>query len=191
MLSLWFCLIPLFLRERRCCSCFAASGYDNDKLATWFVVLEVGKNLGQGAAYAFLMHFAYFAAGTALASFSKGFGKLLEGFDHTMGTFIEYHGACFGFKVVNACLTSFLLRQKTLKAETVAWQAAAHQGGDKSCGARQGDYFHTSLYRFACYKESRIADSWCACIADNGNVLSSHQPFHHAGYGLVFVKFVI
>ena len=97
---------------------------------------------------------------------TKHLAKLLQRLQHTIRRLVEHHRALFINKALQLGLASLLLRQETLKAETVTWKATAYQGWDKGCSTWQRLNLDTSLNRLTNQEEPWVRDAWGTCITD-------------------------
>src|SRR5690606_17169298 len=64
--------------------------------------------------------------------------QLFQRFHQAVGRLIEDHCSFFSRQALNTGLSSFFLREKTLKGKTVSSKTRIDQGRDKSRGTRQG-----------------------------------------------------
>ena len=80
---------------------------------------EVGNDLFQRATYTLLVYFGNLTTDTYWTFGTKDLGKLLERFHQTVGRLVENHRALFLTQRLQTCLTSFLLWQESLEAESV------------------------------------------------------------------------
>ena len=104
---------------------------------------------------------------------------------------VEDHRARLGGEFLQSRLPSFLLGEEALEHESVAGQAARHQGGYEGRRSWQALHLYPSLHRLTDKEEARIADARRAGIADQSHVLTSQQTADDGGAGTVFVELMM